>query len=269
MLTLEDWIFVGIPIMLAVGGAAVTFFPPQSRKAKTIWIVGFAGLGIVYVIVALVQIRAARKDEADAKISQRQSTAKIDALSSQLKQLSQKGLEEIFQQALGQQQRQQPQITSAPDLALVFSDPSSVVVTVLNRSKVVANGPAYFVALWDLDSAPGLLSQPLQIPAQRGDFVRAGEGWGPNMMMGIQAVSGRVKTGDRIFGFASVTCPTCKLRRYYWLYIKQGSEGWYSESKPIDIQDLGRSIPSIAQEPDSTLSKLVPIRRRIPIESLK
>ncbi len=267
VLTVGDWIVVGIPVVLAVLGIAMTFFPPQSGIPKLIWVIGFASLGVIYVIVALGQISGARRDQQQAFNTAKADSAKLDSLSAQVKQLSQGQFQVIVKQATAQTD-QQRESSLPPDLALIFSDPSSVVVTVLNKSKSVANEPAYYVALWDIDSSPGLLLQPLQIPAQTGAFVRSGEGWGPNMMMGLPAVSARVKQGDRIFGFASVTCPECRLRRYYWLYIKQGYGGWYSETKPVNLQAMGRSIPAIAHEPDSTLSRLVPVQKRTPIRAL-
>ena len=150
-----------------------------------------------------------------------------------------------------------------PDVQLVFVHAKEVSVAVRNVSKRIVRDPQYQIAFWNLDAPKEQLMQPLPIPVKLGDFIRPGWHWGPNQLMSIQRVKNQLKKGDRIFGFAFVTCPDCAQTRWYWVYFEHGSGGWYAEATNVGF-DVMRNLLNL-NESIHAIDELVPEEQRIPI----
>jgi len=105
-----------------------------------------------------------------------------------------------------------------PVVGLNFVYKENTAVMVRNLSKAVIEKPKYHVALFNLDENINERSNPLPIPVAMGDYIRPEDGWGPNSMLSIPSVTKRVNSGDRLIGWALVTCPKCPIK-YYWVYI--------------------------------------------------
>ena len=45
-----------------------------------------------------------------------------------------------------------------------------------------------------------------------------------------------MNVGDRMFGTASIGCPSCAKTHYYYVYAIHGIDGWYCES-PEPLSD--------------------------------
>src|SRR5206468_3181652 len=75
------------------------------------------------------------------------------------------------------------------------------------------------------------MPQPLPIPVRvlSGDFVQPKDRQGSREVLEDSRAKGHVKTGDRLFGVATVVCSNCITERSYWLYFKVGTGGRYSE----------------------------------------
>ena len=73
----------------------------------------------------------------------------------------------------------------------------------------------------------------------------------------------KIKHGDRIFGVVQLECPKCKDRGY-WLYLKYGYSGWFSEM--VGHSTKGLTMPIPIENTDEQLENLVPSRLRKPIE---
>jgi hypothetical protein len=86
-------------------------------------------------------------------------------------------------------------------------------------------------------------------------------------MLDVAKTSGRVKKGDRLFGFALVTCSNCTHSRAYWIYYIYETSGWYSPM-PIGqtpaLEVLGKNIPAVSQSPEYFFQD-VPASDRKPI----
>jgi len=152
-----------------------------------------------------------------------------------------------------------------PDVGLVFYQPKSTTVTVSNLSQTVVRDPMYHVALFNLDSPPEERSKPLPIPVNGGNYIRVGERWGPNSMISIPSVKRLVHDGNRLLGWAWVTCPDCP-KRFYWVYIKHGDGGWFSEMQPDQYPDMA-GLVKLLQSSDAVaiFHKNVPIEMRVAI----
>jgi hypothetical protein len=156
-----------------------------------------------------------------------------------------------------------------PDVKLVFvHGTDSVAVHIVNPSKYLVRGAKYSMAFWNLDDRENI-QNPLPIPVwvlPQEDYIRPGEGIGPEALMSLPQVSSRLKHGDRIFGFALVQCPNCVRTRTYWLYCRHEIGGWYAEGVPISLENLWKMIPAISEHSDGIINSLHLTSPRISIE---
>ncbi len=252
------------PVTLGVLGALLAVRPP-SRKFQWPLVAILVLLGAGTTAATLYQIRETRiaehdtqvQDEADKKGLQKT----IDDLNGKIKVLSESSIPTLLGDVKGLKRPKAP----PPDLRLRFVDPQEVDIVVDNAAHAgIADRPKYGVGLIDLDNIP---ADFLRIPTTMGDYIRPGDFWGPNQFMGIPAVKSVVKPGDRIFGSVEVSCPTCIKNRGYWVYIKVGEGGWYSEQEgpPMGFANLN-AIQKIAENFDAYAAALVPPSKRIPIK---
>ena len=154
-----------------------------------------------------------------------------------------------------------------PDVKLKFIYPNSPALILYNDTSTPAQNALYSFGLWNLDSPPDQMTNPLPVPSAKADYVRSHEAVGPQNIFDAPGVKSRLKAGDRIFGFVTVSCPDCKTRREYWLSIKWGDSGWFSEldaDKHVDMFSLSKEIPRISKSFDAFVSD-IPLAERHPV----
>ena len=153
----------------------------------------------------------------------------------------------------------------SPDVGLEFVHKKSIAVNVLNLSNIVVYDPKYWFILFNVDRPIKERPNPLQIPTRKGDYIRIGENLGPNVIISIVVDKREVKEGDRIVGFAGVTCPKCP-KHFYWVYIKHGEGGWYAKMYDEEWQAQLNLDFASSEKSLSEFFNLVAEERRIPIE---
>lgn len=114
-----------------------------------------------------------------------------------------------------------------PDLALRFVYSESPAIVLINKSAVVAKDIKWTVVLWNMDLPER--NDPLPIPISSFDWIRAHNESGPLDI--FSTVRSLLKTGNRLFGSASVCSPDCVQGRTYVVYIEWGKSGWFAEVK--------------------------------------
>ena len=70
---------------------------------------------------------------------------------------------------------------------------------------------------------------PLQIPTGTFDWLKGHTEGGPTVLF-TASISSLLKPGDKLYGSASINCPTCVRRRSYLVYIEWGKGGWMAET---------------------------------------
>ncbi|HEY3971607.1 MAG TPA: hypothetical protein VGM18_01310 [Candidatus Sulfotelmatobacter sp.] len=161
--------------------------------------------------------------------------------------------------------RAEPQ-PEQPSVTLRFTDPRYPVLAIDNISGAVARNVKWEVVLWDMDSQGRNDLNPLQIPTQTFDFIKARDESGFEEIF-TPAIAASLRRGDRLFGTAVVDCPECKQGRTYVLYIVWGEGGWFSEYNA----GAGKVMVPVKVTPSSlglyfrTLENMVPKAMRIPI----
>jgi hypothetical protein len=152
-------------------------------------------------------------------------------------------------------------------LEMYFVHPKNVEWRLSNHSISSAHDVSYWFALINIDRPDSLQGtfpyQALQIPVRKVDFINAGDTAGAIIL--DSAVADRVRPGDRLFGTATFDCPGCK-ERSYWLYIKRGEGGWFSEIRDQSVRGLHLPIGKIIANADEELERLVPSSSRKSIQ---
>jgi len=118
-------------------------------------------------------------------------------------------------------------VTQKPDIALRFVYPESPALVLINNSKVIAKDIKWTVALWNMDLPDR--NDPLPIPVSTFDWIKPQSEGGPQNLFGSELVAPLLKSGDKLFGSASVSCPECVRGRTYIVYIVWGQGGWFAE----------------------------------------
>lgn len=121
-------------------------------------------------------------------------------------------------------------------VALRFVYPKSPALVIVNQSNSVIRDIKWAVVLWNMDLPER--NDSLPIPVETFDWLKGNDEAGPQNLFGRPSVASLLKTGNRLFGSASVDCPTCKGKTYA-VYIVWGEGGWFSE---VESEKIG--IPS-------------------------
>jgi hypothetical protein len=122
------------------------------------------------------------------------------------------------------------------DVALRFVYPKSPALMIKNLSDSVARDIKWTVLLWNMDLPDR--NDPLPIPVQVFDWLKGHTEGGPQDLFSSPPIATLLKPGNRLFGSASVDCPTCSRGRTYIVYIIWGQGGWFSESEHKKSGDL-------------------------------
>ncbi len=154
----------------------------------------------------------------------------------------------------------------APDVRVRFIYPGSGALELYNPTNKLANNIKYAVGLWDLDSSPDQVKDALQIPISEGEYIRPKESLGPLGILTSAKDAQRLKSGDRIFGFVMVQCPDCVKTRNYWVYMKYGVGGWYSEEERGIPSNIVKIVLELSTNEEPLLTQLVPLGKRNPIK---
>lgn len=158
-----------------------------------------------------------------------------------------------------------------PDISIQVEYAAGFAVTLVNTGDVVLRDPKFSAVVWDLDIADR--NDPLPVPvwaATPNDWLRPGEGMGPQGVVGLPNVFALVKKGDRIFGYIWASCPDCIRSKYYWVYEVVGQGGWYSELPAGQFpatNTLFKMLPQLRTNLDGFLATL-PASNRKPIVEL-
>lgn len=174
-------------------------------------------------------------------------------------------------QPIERKREEPPPVVEPPpaDVSLRFIQPQSLAVLVRNSgSSGVVREARYAVVLWNLDAGeePPILPVPTR-GFSRGDWIRPNNSLGPERIAALPNVQSQLKQGNRLLGYAQVSCPDCLRDRAYWLYVVHGESGWYSEIEAgyPDLHTLNQAMPEIRKNTE-IFFRNVPVESRIPIE---
>ncbi|MBI3895284.1 MAG: hypothetical protein HY313_05085 [Acidobacteria bacterium] len=153
-------------------------------------------------------------------------------------------------------------------LRLIYTEKPMIVIT--NPSSVSAHDPKYIVVLFNLDSDD---INPLPIPVRTfaDDYIIPDGGVGPYDVLGLPGVSPLIRSGDRLFGHIEVQCSNCTAFRDYWVFIRVGEGGWYSQVRSgsqVDDNVLFQSMSTIRKNIDTFIAEIIPNAGREPIRDL-
>ena len=118
---------------------------------------------------------------------------------------------------------------ASSDVALRFIYPEEPALMIVNQSNLGARDIKWQVTLWNMDLPER--NDPLPIPTSTFDWLRGHTEGGPQNLFGTPTVAPLLKSGNRLFGSATVDCPQCSRGRTYIVYIVLGKGGWLSEVK--------------------------------------
>ena len=119
--------------------------------------------------------------------------------------------------------------------------------------------------LWNLDLQT---NDSLFVYKTKFEWMRVDQIGAPSPVVHPDDVKSRVKEGNRVLGFITVTCSNCIGVRVYWIYFVYGAGGWYSEittGGTPDVDKLITALPKIRENVDAFFSS-IPASARIPIE---
>lgn len=152
------------------------------------------------------------------------------------------------------------------DVALRFIYAREPALVIVNRSNSTARDIKWTLAIWNMDLADR--NDPLPIPVSTFDWIRPHRESGPLNLFGSLSVAPLLKSGDHLFGSASIICPDCFRGRTYVVYIVYGQSGWYSEIQSETSGDLIVPKNFLRDNRETYFKELeatIPQKNRIPI----
>lgn len=153
-----------------------------------------------------------------------------------------------------------------PVVGLRFVYPKSPALLILNESAVVARDIKWTVVLWNMDLPER--TDPLPIPVSIFDWLKGHDEGGPQNLFDNPTIIPLLKSGNRLIGSASITCPNCERGRTYLIYIVWGEGGWYSE---LEGEKSGHIVAPLKFEREALnsyfglIESAVPAEKRVPI----
>lgn len=149
------------------------------------------------------------------------------------------------------------------DVTLHFVYKARPALVLDNLSPTMTRESKWTLVLWNL-SHPNKNYDPLPIPTDTFGFIPSRTSTVPLDLFSRPPIASLISDGDVLFGSASVICPDCPHGHSFWVYIKLGEGGWYSEIPtphagimwaPGNVQDaVNKTLPTIPED------------KRIPIE---
>lgn len=226
-----DWAVVVLPTLLAVAAVIMTTLRLETAISRNAWRSGVIFFGILVSVITWEQQRLAR-----------------EAANPPL-----------------------------PDVMLSFVYSEHPALILFNNSDATAREIKWTLLLWNLDvpraysagTHPPDADEPLQIPVSMFDFLRPHTMGGPQNIFDGPLVKPYVTDGNRFFGSASVTCPSC-LRGYtYIVFIVLGKNGWFwqvpddKRGSPYFPDHL--TVPKVTAFYENAMAT-IPKSERIPIQ---
>lgn len=168
------------------------------------------------------------------------------------------------------------------DVTLRFiSPPIPPVLEVVrkNESGGIAKEMRYKVVIWNLDALKASRGWPGGLPplcsfhrGELGGWLRKGEESDPEWVFeACPKFYHALVEGDRLLGFAFITCADCAHSHGYWLYKVWGQPGWFAETadgsdpeKEFSKEFSRGGIIEIARDPEKYLNTLH-LRERKPM----
>ncbi len=151
-----------------------------------------------------------------------------------------------------------------PDLALRFVYPKCSALVLINQSSVVAKDIKWTVAIWNMDLPDR--NDPLPIPVSTFDWIRPHNRSGPQDLFNSPHIIPLLKSGDRLFGSASVCSPSCIRGRTYIIYIVWGKDGWFAEVEEEESGNIlipPNFLKNTRDQYFKALEAMIPIKSRI------
>ena len=151
-----------------------------------------------------------------------------------------------------------------PDIFLKLVYPETPSLVIVNASDVVARDMKYAVELFGSGLPDG--NSPLQIPTGTFDWLKGHSEGGPNTLF-TASISSLLKPGDKLYGSATINCPTCVRGRSYLVYIEWGKGGWMAETNdPKGMLIIpAKNTPEGRMRYFQQIEQAVPANQRIPI----
>ena len=154
-----------------------------------------------------------------------------------------------------------------PDVSLALGRPAAPVFWVINSSPKLVREPKYQFLVYDLghkgDPDQFLL---LEIPVKILDFIRPGRASGPYSLKSVASNGSQIQDGHHLFGYVEVQCPECVRVRYYWLFVKVGTDGWFAEIPEEKTKTILKELAAVVHGGAGALSRvdtLVPVETRV------
>lgn len=164
-----------------------------------------------------------------------------------------------------------------PDLTLRFVIKRNLSFEIVNGTHVEAMNPRYSVAMVNLDSPPnkslstnenGTLTMLPNTTEMLNDYVPGDGKVGPFSLGKRWEERGTLSLGDRMFGMASIGCPSCAKIHYYYVYAIHGKDGWYCESTaPLSLMAITENAIKIERSKDDPYAHC-PESKRIIVEDI-
>jgi hypothetical protein len=161
----------------------------------------------------------------------------------------------------------------AVDVTALFVSRLQPSIILSNNSSRTASSIIWSPVLFNLTDAYNIVAsgrddvvQPLQIPAQRLDFLKAGQ-----KSLQIDIFQGRIhglKYGDKIFGSVTINCQDCGRGHTFIYFVAIGQSGWVWEDTKLDsgyalvpVTGMATSIIKFYNQ----LNSLIPQDKRLSI----
>jgi hypothetical protein len=147
--------------------------------------------------------------------------------------------------------------------------------SIFNSGGEVAQQPKWSFALGDFTNeyyphypSDPSSSQPLPIPTDKVDDYVKPHSYLGNFAVFNDATANLIKSGDQIFGFATISCLNCAGSKSYWLYWEVGIGGWYADYTPLEKDaQLFKQGNLSRSEVDQRISRWIPASGRIPLKN--
>lgn len=146
--------------------------------------------------------------------------------------------------------RPMPHPPPKSDLTLKFVIKKNLSFMILNGDTPQAMNPRYSILMTNLDNPRnktpdlnGIISLP-NTTGVMNDYVRPNTALGPVSLGNLWQERGLLKPNDRMFGTASIGCPSCPNIHYYYVYAVHGQDGWYCESS-TPLSYIAKTIVAI------------------------
>jgi hypothetical protein len=258
------------PLWILLGGALGLhgLRKTMSRTMMVFYIFATCALAILSARASLQQDQERKSLEVTRNKFEKQQAAQQREIFAEQQSFSRKQADMADDlKRLAELERRNSALAQVTARIINVNDPD---IQLINASSVEAHDVFWQVVLWNLDSQTGQLLQPLSIPTQIVQFLKAHTRPLPTNLFGGHGINPNV--GDRIFGFAAVDCSNCGSSLSFWIYFRYAQKGWVAAIPPGSPVSLGFLFNNLkdfkAQPNDNWLDLIAPTNARHAIETL-